>query len=171
MVDEYSHRALAIRWSDDAAAGLPSEQAVQNFEAAFAALWRRANRTLSDVTLMAILDRVLYDAVERFPELSPLEVEPSGLRCATLRARADELDSAQLVEALQCVLAEFLTVLGNLVAEILTPALHAELATIAAEQANRRPRGASPGDDGQEVSPAEDDDDFSPAAEDEEGNR
>jgi len=146
MTDDHGHRAVAGRWSASAA-GLPPAETVQAFEAAFAALWRRANRTLSDVTLMAILDRVLHDAVERFPLLAPLRVEQSGLHCADLGATADGLDTAYLMDALQYVLAEYLTVLGGLVAEILTPALHAELARIAAEQANRRPQDRLPAED------------------------
>src|SRR5690606_14874085 len=81
MVDDNPHRAAARRWVDCAAAELPPERALRNFEAAFDVLWQRANRTLSDVTLMAILDRVLHDATVRFPLLSPLEIDPKGLRC------------------------------------------------------------------------------------------
>lgn len=135
MVDDNPHREAARRWVDSAATGLAPERAVQNFEAAFGALWRRANRTLSDVTLMAILGRVLHVAAERFPLLAALEIEPSGLRCTALRAQAATLDQSRLLAALEFVIAEFLTVLGTLVAEILTPALHAELAKIAEEQA------------------------------------
>jgi hypothetical protein len=153
MDDDNPHRAAAKGWSDCAAAGLPPERALQNFEAAFDALWRRANNTLSDVTLMAILDRVLHDAVERFPLLSPLEIEPNGLRCSALRAQAATLDQARLLGALEFVIAAFLTVLGSLVAEILTPALHAELARIAAEQANHPARILSPAKDDEEGNP------------------
>jgi hypothetical protein len=153
MVDDNPHRAAARRWVDCAAADLPPDQALQNFEAAFAVLWQRANRTLSDVTLMAILDRVLYDATERFPLLSPLEIEPSGLRCTRLRAEAPALDPPRLLPALEFVIAEFLTVLGSLVAEILTPALHAELAEIAAEQAKEPVQPLSPAKEDEEGSP------------------
>jgi len=153
MADSNSHRAAARRWADCAAADLPPERVLQNFEAAFGVLWRRANRTLSDVTLMAILDRVLYDATQRFPLLSQLEIEPKGLRCDSLRADAPALDPSRLVAAVEFVIAEFLTVLGSLVAEILTPALHAELAEIAAQQAKEPAQALSPAKDDEEGKP------------------
>jgi hypothetical protein len=153
MADHHPHRTAVRAWVDGAAAGLPPEQALDHFEAAFGALWRRANRTLSDVTLMAILDRVIHNAVERFPLLSPLEVEPNGLRCSALRSQAPTLDQAQLLAALEFVITEFLTVLGSLVAEILTPALHAELAKIAAEQTSQPARALSPARDDEEGKP------------------
>lgn len=150
MIDDNPHRAAARRWVDSAAADLPPERALQNFEAAFGVLWQRANRTLSDVTLMAILDRVLHEATERFPMLGPLEIEPSGLRCARLRSEALTLDQPRLVTALEFLMAQFLTVLGSLVAEILTPALHAELAEIAAQQAKEPAHTLSPAKDDEE---------------------
>jgi len=114
----------------DVAAGLPPERLVQVFEQGFSALWRRAHRTLGDVTLTAIVDRVLYTATERFPFLSSLQIESTGLRCQELQAAAQNPGLESLTEGLQFVLVEFLVVLGNLTAEILTPALHSELSKI-----------------------------------------
>ena len=98
-------------------------------------MWRRALVTLGDVTLKAILDRVLYTAAERFPLLSPLEVDATGLRSDKFRQGAGSLHRDQLGEGIRFILVEFLTVLGNLTAEVLTPALHAELAKVAAKDA------------------------------------
>jgi hypothetical protein len=117
---------------EQATKGLPPERLLQAFERGFAALWGRANRTLADVTLIAILDRVLYVATEQYTFLSALKVEANGLHCQDLQARADSLVRDQLAEGIRFVLVEFLTVLGNLTAEILTPALHSELLSVAA---------------------------------------
>jgi hypothetical protein len=111
--------------------GLPSDQLAQAFEQAFSALWRRAHQTLGDVTLAAIVDRVLYTGAERFPVLGELKVEGTGLRWAELRQKAHGVPRAELADAIRFVLVEFLTVLGNLTADILTPALHAELRKVA----------------------------------------
>jgi hypothetical protein len=78
------------------------------------------------VTLTAIVERALYTATEQFAFLASLEVHASGLRCQALRSQAG-LRHDQVSAAIQFVLEEFLTVLGNLTAQILTPALHAEL--------------------------------------------
>lgn len=107
--------------------GLPAGRLLQAFEQGFAALWGRANRTLANVTLVAILERVLYVATEKYPFLCALKVEANGLCCQELQARAASLEHDQLTQAVRFVLVEFLTVLGNLTAEILTPVLHSEL--------------------------------------------
>jgi hypothetical protein len=134
MIDENNHGACVNAWMDRSVKGLPSEQQLHVFEQGFASLWQRAHLTLGDVTLTAIVDRVLYTAVEQFPILSPLTVEATGLRSQELQGRAASLRPDELVGAIRFVLVEFLTVLGKLTAEILTPALHSELERPNAEQ-------------------------------------
>jgi hypothetical protein len=131
IVDAHEHGACVNAWMERATSGLPPEKLLQAFEQGFAALWGRANRTLADVTLMAILDRVLYISAEQYPFLAALKVESNGIRCQELQVRAESLERDQLAEGIRFVLVEFLTVLGNLTAEILTPALHSELLRVA----------------------------------------
>ena len=134
MVDAHEHGACVNAWMERAAKGLPPEALLEVFEQGFAALWGRANRTLGDVTLMAIVDRVLYVATEQYPFLSALQVEATGLRCEEIRERVKSLPRAELEKGARFVLVEFLTVLGNLTAEILTSALHSELLKVTPEQ-------------------------------------
>ena len=108
---------------------LPVDAQLEAFEAAFDAIWRRAHRTLGDVTLTAIVDRVLYLARERFPMLGSLEVGETGLRSGALRG-ANVAAHPDLLDGMRFALVELLTVLGSLTAEILSPALHAELARV-----------------------------------------
>jgi hypothetical protein len=131
MVDAHIHGDCVDSWMERATNGLPPDRQLQAFDGGFAVLWNRANRTLADVTLMAILDRVLHVAAEQYPFLCELKVEANGLCCRHMHAHADGLDRAQLVAGIRFVLVEFLTVLGNLTAEILTPALHSELLKVA----------------------------------------
>jgi hypothetical protein len=133
--DENDHRTRVDAWMDRAAKEAPPERVFDAFERAFGAMWRRARVTLGDVTLMAILDRVLYNAAERFPLLSSLEVDASGLRSDKFRERVGTLHRDQLADGIRFILLEFLTVLGNLTAEVLTPALHSELAKVGPEAA------------------------------------
>jgi len=135
VLDENDHRARVDAWMERAAKEAPPERLFDAFERAFDAMWRRARVTLGDVTLTAILDRVLYTGAERFPLLSPLEVDATGLRCDKFRQRTGSVQRDQLGEGIRFILVEFLTVLGNLTAEVLTPALHAELAKVAAKAA------------------------------------
>jgi hypothetical protein len=136
VLDESDHhRAQVDAWMHRAGKLALPERLLDAFEQGFGAIWRRARVTLGDVTLMAILDRVLYSAAERFPLISPLEVDATGLRSDKFRQRAGSLHRDQLGEGIRFILVEFLTVLGNLTAEVLTPALHSELAKVAAEDA------------------------------------
>lgn len=128
MTDEADHSARVDAWMEAVTLREATpERMIHAFEEAFGAMWKRANLTLGDVTLGAIVDRVLYTAAERFPFLSDCEADATGLRCHTLRERAGVLPREKVQESLRFVLVEFLTVLGNLTAEILSPALHAEL--------------------------------------------
>jgi hypothetical protein len=130
-VDDNNHSACVDAWMERVGNDLPAAQLLQAFEHGFAAVWRRAHQTLGDVTLTAIADRVLYTAAETFPFLSSLKIQPTGLECDGLHEHAGSLHRDQLASGLRFVLVEFLTVLGNLTAEILTPALHAQLSNAA----------------------------------------
>jgi hypothetical protein len=132
VLDENDHRARVDAWMGRVAKEAPPDRLFDAFERAFGAMWRRARVTLGDVTLTAILDRVLYTAAERFPLLSSLEMDGTGLRSDKFRQGAGSLQRDQLEEGIRFILVEFLTVLGNLTAEVLTAALHAELANAAA---------------------------------------
>jgi hypothetical protein len=110
---------------------LSGEERVQLLELALGAMWRRSRRALGDVTVAAIMGRVVHNAGERFPVLAGLTVESSGVSCLALRARAAAADGAELEEATCFVLVEYLTVLGNLTADIFTPALREELEAVA----------------------------------------
>jgi len=129
-MDDNDHSACVTVWVARVLHGLPPARMVQAFEEAFGAMWQRAHATLGDITLIAIVDRVLYDAAERFPALAGITVGSNGLECSELRGRVETLRQEKLASAIQFVLVEFLRVLGNLTAEILTPALHAELSKL-----------------------------------------
>jgi hypothetical protein len=134
MVDKNDHSACVDAWLARVGTGLPSERLLDVFEQGFGAVWRRAHLTLGDVTLTAIGDRVLYSAAEQFPIFSALELQATGLQCKALHERLGNLQHEQLAQGIRFVLVEFLTVLGNLTADILTPALHAELTKVAPEE-------------------------------------
>ena len=127
MVDDNDHGACVDAWLERAVRGAPAEQVVAAFEAAFTALWQRAHQTLGDVTLGAIVDRVLYVAAEEHPAIAALELDATGVTWGAFRQRAVTLPVDQLVEGVRFVLVEFLTVLGKLTGEVLTRPLRAQL--------------------------------------------
>ena len=143
MLDQTGHDACVNAWMAHVAKGASPERLVRVFERGFTALWHRARQTLGDLTLTAIVDRVLYTAAERYPALSTLGTKNSRLQCRELHERAAGMDRDQLADGFRFVLVEFLTVLGHLTAEILTPALHETLASLAPDEvdATRSPDG------------------------------
>jgi hypothetical protein len=128
MADEYDHEACVEAWMARDAKRLPPERMIQAFEQGFGALWRRAHQTLGDVTLTAIVDRVLHNAAERYPILAALRLEVTGLQWQGLRGAVTSAQRDDVENGIRFIFVEFLTVLGNLTANILTPSLHAELA-------------------------------------------
>jgi len=135
--EEANHAAYVKAWLGGAAKSAKRRapaQLISLFEQALSALWQRAQVTLGEVTLTAIVDRVLYAASEKYSFLSTLKIEGTGIRFDEFRQKGASQHDEDLSESVRFVLVEFLTVLGNLTDEILTPALHAELARVALDE-------------------------------------
>jgi hypothetical protein len=143
MLDGSQHAKHVDDWLGQVPKDIAWDELLGRFELMFAAVWGRAHQTLGEVTLTAILDRVLYLAAEQHPFVAELEVQPRGLRCRKLLGRGREFEHDEVVAAIRFVVVEFLTLLGNLTAEIMTPALHAELAGMV-EHAGDGPHGSGP---------------------------
>jgi hypothetical protein len=132
VLDLNPHAARVNAWMERAAKDLSPEDVVRLFEEASSALWARTKTTLGEVTLTAIVDRVLTHAWEEFPLFSKVKVDPAeGIQWLGLRESCHTLPQAKLRDGIHYVLVELLTVLGHLTAEILTPDLHAALSTVA----------------------------------------
>ena len=138
MIDDGRHADSVDAWLERSATGLAPEVLLRLFEAALDGVWLRTKTTLGEVTLTAIAERVLHNASERFSLLWSLKIEPAGgIQCRELSERIGSVEPSELRESIRFVLVELLTVLGNLTAEILTPALHAEIAKVALPDASR----------------------------------
>jgi hypothetical protein len=131
--DAEDHSRRVAAWMKEVAKGFSSEQLLQLFEQAMEALWNRAHVTLGDVTLSAIMDRVLYNAAEKFPPFESLDVKPNGIDFQSFREQKNVFDDGDLAAAIRFVIVEFIAVIGNLTGEILTPALHSELSKVRPE--------------------------------------
>ena len=143
MANGPDHAACVDAWLRRSSDRSP-ELRLQLFEAALGAIWDCTKTTLGEVTLGAIVDRVIHNTGERFPVFSLLKVAPEGgIQCAELRERACLLDGPEIEEGIRFVLVEFLTVLGNLTAEILTPELHAALLQVGGGERKSRKDGKS----------------------------
>ena len=110
---------------------------IESFAAALAGIWARAVRTLGSVTLDAVANRVLANAIERHRFLENIGPSTTGrFRCDELQLE-ERLAGVSYDELLVCthtVLVDLLSLLGHLTAGILTPELHAELARMPQRQ-------------------------------------
>lgn len=127
MIDGNDHSEHVEAWLRTAPRGRAIEPLLVSFELALSAIIRRAQQTLGELTVTAILDRVVYLAAEKFPLASAMKVESTGVSCRALLELGDARERHDVVEPIRFILIAFLTLLGNLTAEVLTPALHAEL--------------------------------------------
>jgi hypothetical protein len=141
--EQGQHAVFVDAWLKRSGKDLSPEVRLRLFEAALSALWGRTTTTLGEVTLTAIAERVLHNASETYPLFSSLKVEPTGgIPFRELSKRISSVHDAELMEGIRFVLVEFLTVLGSLTAEILTPELHSELSKVALPGALRVEKGA-----------------------------
>lgn len=158
MDDTGQHSERVDAWLTAAAKELSPEELLQLFEAAFDALWTRTATTLGEVTLTAISERVLHAASEQYPLLSAIKLHGHGkVDLNEVRERLAFVQRAELLEALRSVLVEFLTVLGNLTAEVLSAELHAHLAAVTLN----KPARPGPGPRRTHNHPRDDEDDRS----------
>ncbi|AKJ01192.1 hypothetical protein ATI61_11499 [Archangium gephyra] len=130
MRERNIHRETVKAWRDGRGAITSPDALVNLYERALDALWRRAHMSLGEITLMAIVDRVLHDGSGKFPHLVALKVETSGVQFGAFRLAAQGVDLALLEESLEFLVVELLRVFGTLTGEILTPGLHAELSKV-----------------------------------------
>lgn len=127
MSDEHDHAACVDEWRRRLGDDVDALALIRAFARAYRCVWRRAQLTLGNVTLIAIGDRVLHDATEQHPILGGVRLDESGLSCDDLERRAATLEMTELEGAVRAVLVELLAVLGRLTAGVLTVPLHAAL--------------------------------------------
>ena len=118
------HSDLIEDWEKKNTEGLSADQHVRLLEKAIRAIEQRAGITLSVVTLTLILDRVLHESQEKYSLLSEASIQSNSLNFEKLHHLHKP---EELFVPLRYLLAELLTVLGRITADILTTPLHKEL--------------------------------------------
>jgi hypothetical protein len=127
--DASYHAAHVEDWLSTAATDLSAAGLIDLLERGLAALWHGASETLGEITLTAIVDRILFVASERYPFVA-ITKAGSTLVAFEVRPLGAVQPERRLREVVAFVLTEFIAVLGNLTDEILTPALHGALAGV-----------------------------------------
>ncbi|QRN95310.1 hypothetical protein JRI60_40570 [Archangium violaceum] len=138
MSERNIHSETVRAWREGWAGTLSPQELIDLYDRALDALWRRTHLSLGEITLMAIVDRVLHHGTEKFPHLAALKVETSGVHLGPLGPAVAGLELALLDESLAFLVVELLRVLGALTGEILTPGLHAELHKVRVQPAEEK---------------------------------
>ncbi len=138
------HARTVETWLRTVSKGRRGPDLIASLERAFAALWQRAGVTLGEITLTAVTERVLFDAAATFPAFVAVSVDGGGMHWEPARAHLLSMTDDELRAAARSVLVAWLTVLGNLTSDLMTPALHAALADVALETSTRPGRAWRP---------------------------
>ena len=120
------HSNFVMTWENKTNIGLSKVNRLRLFEMAIHAVEKRSCVTLSNVTLLVILDRVLHHCRDKYPVLSEVSLDTHSLNFQKLQNLEDhKLDD--FIQALRYLLIEILKVLTRITADILTIPLHDEL--------------------------------------------
>ena len=154
MPHEANHAGVVADWLGKNSQNATSESLGDLFCTGFNAIWQRARRTIGVITLTAIGDRALRFTTDRYPPLEFVTLEQDGIQCDDFRAKTAGLPPEELTAAIGYALTQFLTILGGMTSEILSPALHAELLAVgvpgAATAKPIKPHGKS-GEEGEKI--------------------
>lgn len=134
-VNHITHKELVSLWEEQNTKDLRKDQLTQLYEIAFQAIERRCLATLSKITLEVVLDRVIHLGSEKFPLLSEVTLEPTGLSLKGLNQKNNNYKTDELKVGLSYLMREILTVIGKITSDVLSESLHKELMKITCESA------------------------------------
>ncbi len=132
-----NHIEVVDEWFSANSIGLSLDQQVMLLEQGIHKVEQRALRTLSNIGLMVILDRVLHQSIEKFDFLSEVKII-NGIDLDGILNSEKKLDTQNLIIGLRYFLIEILTVVGRLTAEILTKPMHTELKKVTFESKDKK---------------------------------
>lgn len=127
MRQSNKHFRQIEQWALKRLTNLSREELILAFDRVFLRVWAKAVLILGKVTLQAVLDRVAHVSSEKYPWLAPNLIYHESMSLAELLQEKSSISDAELKLGLSFFLGEFLTVIGSLTAEIITPQLHAAL--------------------------------------------
>jgi len=120
-------------WLEQATKDMPAKKIVAVFSHALKSLSRKASRSLNQLTLMAIVNRVLYQCKDKFPLLQELKVDSTGINFDQNQYQLEQSDPEELRESFRYLFVELLSVLGDLTADVITSELEENAAAIFSE--------------------------------------
>ncbi len=122
-------------WLEQATKNLPAKKIVAVFSHALKALSRKASRSLNQLTLMAIVNRVLFQCKDKFPLLQNLKVDSTGINFDQYQFQLEQADAEELKESFRYLFVELLSILGDLTADVITSGIEENSEAIFDEEA------------------------------------
>lgn len=107
-------------WLEQATKDLTANKIVSVYANALRTLSKRALRSLNRLTLMSILNRVLYQCKERYPLLQDLSLDSLGINLDQCLHQLEHAKPEDLKEAFQYLFVELFSVLGDLTADLVS---------------------------------------------------
>jgi hypothetical protein len=128
-----NHTDQVKAWTQAATQDLSPEQLIAFFEQALSALWTQGRATMSSFMMTAVLERVIFNSAENHPVLSRLKIQETGISFEEIRKSKITSSESELIDAFQLMIVEFISILGGLTNEVVTPALYSELSKVKLE--------------------------------------
>jgi hypothetical protein len=139
MSYRYSNLADDIdAWLGQASKGLRTDQLIDLFEQAQNVVWSAAHGPVSEVTLGAVLERVLLNASASLPPARHLKSGSKGICFDDFRKKAAKTHKDVMRALIRFVLLEFLAILGNITGGVLTPSLLTTLSQVSLKKPEKR---------------------------------
>ena len=137
MIKNYQYHSNKVRdWIESVTPGLSPPELIELFEFTITKLWSRSCIMIGDVTLLAILDRVLASFTETHKISFPLSIDSAGIRWDNLRKSGAKLKPDEIILALTYFATEFIAIAGSITGDLLSGPLHKELETITLKNNN-----------------------------------
>jgi hypothetical protein len=127
MSNYKQHAEFIDTWLAAQPRSLTSDQVIGQFERAFNAVWKTARGPVSDVTLIAIFERVTHNSETSFPAVRHLRCTSAKVAFAELRKKATREPPERLRAGLRLVLIELLSILSNITTGVLDESLYLAL--------------------------------------------
>lgn len=110
-------------WLEEATRNMSSRKIVAVFSSALTNFSRKASRSLNRLTLMVIVNRVLYQCKDQYPLLQGVKIDNSGFNFDQYQYQLEQAVPEELKESFRYFFIELLRVLGNFTADVIHPAL------------------------------------------------
>lgn len=125
-----NHSGNVHAWLASAQKGLSSQDLIDLFGLGLDSVWTSAEKIISDVTLIAVFDRVAAYGQALYPWVPMIPLKANRPDLASMRAAAASIDRKETLMLIQILLTEYVSILGAMTGETLTPRMHRALKTV-----------------------------------------